>query len=113
MIQKTGLAFILMLSLSMAALAAPKIYALKVDGLACPFCAFGIEKRLGKIAGVSRLRTDIKAGRVILTMKDGAVLDPATAKRAVKQAGFSLRGLEQIRPAAQAPAKAVDKKPSL
>lgn len=34
------------------ALAAPAVYQLHVDGLACPFCAYGIEKKLGEVKGV-------------------------------------------------------------
>ena len=95
--QKTGMALAIMLFTTMSALAEPQTYALKVDGLACPFCAFGIEKQLGRIAGVDKLDTDIKAGVVRLTMKDGRLLDEADAKQAVARAGFTLRGLETIK----------------
>lgn len=79
-----------------AALAAGPSYRLKVDGLACPFCAYGVEKKLGALDGVERLETNIKDGTVVVTMKDGAVLDEATAKQAVKDAGFTLNGFEQV-----------------
>ena len=36
-------------------------YRLTVDGLACPFCAYGIEKKLGAVNGVEKL--DIGHGR--------------------------------------------------
>lgn len=83
------------------ALADPAIYRLRVDGLACPFCAYGVEKKLGAVEGVQSIETDIKAGVVIVTMKDGAALDEATANRAVREAGFALRKLEQVQPATQ------------
>ncbi len=41
------------------ALAAPPAYKLRVDGLACPFCAYGIEKQLSKLEGVERIDVDI------------------------------------------------------
>ena len=81
---------------AIAALAAPPTYRLRVDGLACPFCSYGIEKKLKAIDGVVRLETNIKEGTVIVTMKDGATLDEATAKKAVKAAGFTLNGFEQV-----------------
>jgi len=81
-----------------AALAAGSSYRLQVNGLACPFCAYGIEKKLGALEGVERLETNIRDGTVDVTMKDGAVLDEATAKRAVKDAGFTLNGFEQVSP---------------
>ncbi len=77
-------------------LAAPLSYQLRVDGLSCPFCAYGIEKKLGAIEGVQSVETNLKDGVVIVTMQDGATLDEAMAKKAVKEAGFSLRKLEPV-----------------
>lgn len=82
-------------------LAAPASYRLRVDGLACPLCAYGIEKKLGALEGVERVETNIKDGVVIVTMQDGATLNEATAKKAVKEAGFSLRKLEPVQSAPQ------------
>ncbi len=78
-----------------AALAAGPSYRLKVDGLACPFCAYGIEKKLSSIPGVAGVQTSIKHGSVIVTMRDGATLSQATAQRAVRAAGFTLRGFSR------------------
>lgn len=82
-------------------LAAPVSYQLRVDGLSCPFCAYGIEKKLGALEGVQSVETNIKDGVVIVIMKDGATLDETTAKKAVKEAGFSLRKLEPVQSAPQ------------
>jgi len=81
-----------------AAFAAGPGYRIDVAGLACPFCAYGIEKKLNAIKGVERIETNIKEGTVIVTMKDGATLDKATAGQAVKDAGFTLKGFERIAP---------------
>ncbi len=81
-----------------AAFAAGPSYRIDVAGLACPFCAYGIEKKLNAIKGVERIETNIKEGTVIVTMKDGAALDKATAGQAVKDAGFTLNGFERIAP---------------
>lgn len=94
--QRMAIALTLMLAAT-SALAASAAYRLHVDGLACPFCAYGIEKKLGAVEGVQGVETQIKDGVVIVTMKDGAALDEATAMRAVKEAGFSLRKLEEVR----------------
>lgn len=82
--------------LSSGVLAAPPIYRLHVDGLACPFCAYGLEKKLGALPGVQGLETRIEDGTVIVTMTDGATLDAASAKQAVKEAGFSLHQFERL-----------------
>jgi len=87
--------------LANSVLAAPPTYQLHVDGLACPFCAYGIEKKLGALPGVQGLETRIKDGTVVVTMREGVTLDEAAAEQAVKEAGFSLRKFEQLRPAPQ------------
>jgi len=91
-----ALALLVAVSTAAAALAAGPSYRLEVAGLACPFCAYGIEKKLSALDGVERIETHIKEGAVIVTMKDGATLDEATAKQAVKDAGFTLGGFEQV-----------------
>ncbi len=71
------------------------IYSLKADGLSCPFCAYGIEKQLGNIAGVESVSTDIKSGTVTVSMEAGASLNESEAKRAVEKAGFTLRSFKK------------------
>lgn len=50
-------------------------YRVHVNGLSCPFCAYGIEKKLGQIKGVEKVETDIAAGSVTVTTDEGALLD--------------------------------------
>ena len=70
-------------------------YRVGVDGLACPFCAYGIEKQLASIDGVKDIEVDIKKGEVIVTMAEGANLSEQLAREKVKDAGFSLRSFTQ------------------
>ncbi len=96
-----GLAFgVSLIVLAGAALAAPPAYKLRVDGLACPFCAYGIEKQLGKLDGVARIDVDIENGAVTVRLNEGATLDEAAATAAVGRAGFTLRGFERVDEAA-------------
>lgn len=81
-----------------AAFAAGPAYKLEVSGLACPFCAYGIEKKLDAIDGVESLQTNIEAGTVTVIMKDGAKLDKVSAEKAVKDAGFTLNGFAEVTP---------------
>ena len=99
-VQRMAVALSLVL-VSTGVLAAPPTYRLHVDGLACPFCAYGIEKKLGALKGVQGLETRIKDGTVIVTMKGSVALDEAAARQAVKAAGFSLRKFEQLQSAPQ------------
>ena len=87
--------------MSVSAFAAQQAYKLRVDGLACPFCAYGIEKKLNAIKGVQGVGVDIASGIVTVTMAEGASLDEAAAKQAVKDAGFTLRKFEPAQPATQ------------
>ena len=70
-------------------------YTVEVDGLACPFCAYGIEKQLTAIAGVETAETDIKSGAVTVTMQPGSTLDEDAARKAVEAAGFTMRGFKR------------------
>ncbi len=82
--------------LPVIAFAAPAQYQLRVDGLACPFCAYGIEKELNRTDGVESIRIDINAGIVTVTMAEGATITEAQASRIVEDAGFTLGGFEEV-----------------
>lgn len=87
--------------LASGAMAAQAAWQLRVDGLACPFCAYGIEKKLNAIKGVERVEVDIASGTVTVTMAEGTALDEASARKAVREAGFSLRGFRSIQSTSQ------------
>ena len=79
-----------------AAMAAAK-YKLRVNGLACPFCAYGIEKKLKRAKGLKSLKININKGTIVVTMASGAVMSRAQAQRIVKDAGFTLSGFSKIK----------------
>ncbi len=85
-----------LLALAGAARAGPPAYALGIDGLACPFCSYGIEKQLHKLDGVTGIDIDIAKGRLLVRLTEGSVLVEATARAAVERAGFTLRGFERV-----------------
>ena len=87
---------LLAIVLSTAAFAGGNYYALAVDGLACPFCAYGVEKRLSAIEGVESVEIDVKSGQVAVTLAEGKTLSEEVARQAVKDAGFTLRSLKRI-----------------
>lgn len=83
---------------SVAALAGDNQYVLGVNGLACPFCAYGIEKRLNRIEGVREIQVDIADSLVRVTMQEGNTLTREQARQAVNEAGFSLRSYSEADP---------------
>ncbi|MFU8833180.1 MAG: heavy-metal-associated domain-containing protein [Wenzhouxiangella sp.] len=88
----------LLITLAGAVTAQPESghYLIHVDGLACPFCAYGIEKQLKKIDGVDKLETDVEKGRVVVVMAEGQALERADVEQAVRDAGFTLRDFESV-----------------
>ncbi len=94
-------AIALSLLLPVTAFAAQTQYQLQVDGLACPFCAYGIEKELTKTDGVETIDIDINAGTVTVTMAEGAAMGEAQASQIVEDAGFTLGGFQQIEATAE------------
>lgn len=72
------------------------IYELTVEGLACPFCAYGLERQLTKIGGIEDIAVDIGTGVATVRTEDGVALDRPTAEKAVKTAGFTLKDFDEI-----------------
>jgi mercuric ion binding protein len=78
------------------AVESPADYTLQADGLACPFCAYGIEKQLMRISGVLSVDTEVASGTISITMKPGTTLIEPDARQAVEAAGFSMRNFRRI-----------------
>lgn len=83
------------LTVSIAVLAADNQYVLGVDGLACPFCAYGIEKRLNKVDGVTGVQVDVGESVVHVILQEGKTLTEDQARKAVDEAGFTLRSYSE------------------
>jgi len=75
--------------------AAGNQYNLRVDGLACPFCAYGIEKKLIRTEGVESVTFDLEKGLVIVKAEAGVILTEAQLKQLVDDAGFTLRSVSK------------------
>lgn len=75
---------------------------IEVDGLACPFCAYGIEKKLKKIAGVEKLAVHLEAGKVEIKLKEGARVSEERLKEAIADAGFEARTITFVNEQARA-----------
>ncbi len=89
----TGVGAVLLLALSVATPATASDYILRVDGLACPFCAYGLEKKLLAVPGVASIEIFLDEGQIVLSFSREAELDVAALASAVEKAGFTLRGL--------------------
>jgi len=66
---------------------------LTVNGLTCPFCAFGIEKKLLDVPGVREVDVFLDEGRIALTFQPGSEATVNDLEQAVAKAGFELEAL--------------------
>ncbi|MGB8378355.1 MAG: heavy-metal-associated domain-containing protein [Rhodanobacteraceae bacterium] len=66
-------------------------YVLRVDGLACPYCAYGIEKQFSGMRGVTDTSIDIENGVVVVRVKPGTHYTAEQIKTTVDDAGFALK----------------------
>jgi len=77
------------------ALAAGTQYNMRVDGLACPFCAYGIEKGFVKTEGVKSVDIDLKNGLVIVKTEDGITFTEKQLKRIINDTGFTMKSMTE------------------
>ena len=71
----------------------PKV-TVQVDGLTCPFCAYGLEKRVQKIPAVQESIISLEDGIVELIPRAGQHIDIEEVKAAVIAGGFTPRGVQ-------------------
>jgi mercuric ion binding protein len=67
----------------------PTQITIRVDGLSCPFCAYGLEKRLKRLDGAEKVQIDIDQGMAKITVSQGKTIDENQLKKAVLDAGFT------------------------
>ncbi|MAZ88853.1 MAG: heavy metal transport/detoxification protein [Cellvibrionaceae bacterium] len=86
----------ILLALALPAWSAELHYKLRVDGLACPYCAYGIEKKIKALDGVVKDSVEIRLndGVVAFEASTDRPIDEATLKTLVNDAGFTLRGVK-------------------
>ncbi len=66
---------------------------LLVNGMSCPFCAFGIEKKLRHVSGVNEVEVLLDEGRIRLVLPAENTATVRDIGNAVDDAGFKLSGL--------------------
>ncbi len=69
-------------------------YQLQVNGLVCPFCAYNIEKNVGKLDGVKDVKANLEEGLVSVLVADGKTLNEDVVSQTITDAGFTLVSIE-------------------
>ena len=69
-----------------------KVYIkIEVDGLSCPFCAYGLEKKLKKVTGSKDIIIELTAGEATLNVPKDEQPTKEELETIVKDAGFTPR----------------------
>ena len=61
----------------------------EVAGVSCPFCAFGLEKKLKQLPGVEKVTIKIHEGKADIEVAKGQKVTQEQIEQAVKEAGFT------------------------
>ena len=61
----------------------------RVDGLSCPFCAYGLEKKLKQLDNVQKVVIDLEKGLATITLDEKGTLPEDVIRKKVEQAGFT------------------------
>ena len=88
--KKIAIIFVALLWLPTAVWAADQeVIEISVSGLACPFCAYGLEKNLAKLPEVDSAEVDLAASSARVVIKADHTANLEQIKLAIVNAGFT------------------------
>ncbi|MCC1483994.1 heavy-metal-associated domain-containing protein [Winogradskyella immobilis] len=64
-------------------------FKIQVDGLGCPFCAYGLEKKFKEFKGIKNVAIDIETGDFTFTFPSDKKLTLLQVKTQVEEAGYT------------------------
>jgi copper chaperone CopZ len=64
-------------------------FEVQVDGLGCPFCAYGLEKKFKEFKGIREVKIDIGTGNFSFAFPSEKSLDLKAVEEQVKKAGYT------------------------
>ncbi len=67
---------------------------MEIHGLACPYCAFGMEKELKRISGVENVEIHLEEGLAYISLPTSQVPSEEDLREIVTDAGFTLKQVE-------------------
>lgn len=68
----------------------------QVDGMFCPFCTYGVEKKLKALKGVKKVIVHLRRGKAEIRVKPGMTVSDKMINQAVEDAGFTPGPIERI-----------------
>jgi len=72
-------------------------FTLRVEGLGCPFCAYGLEKKFKDVKGIKALKIDIQTGKMTFTVPTVNKMALIDADTRVTKAGYTAKGISVLR----------------
>ncbi len=72
-----------------ASLAQSNEVKVRVDGLSCPFCAYGLEKKLNDLDEVDSIFIDFEKGLVVIQVTDSENISEEEIRVRIEEAGFT------------------------
>jgi mercuric ion binding protein len=79
----------LLLSISLFAQNSMDFFEVQVDGLGCPFCAYGLEKKFKEFKGIKEVKIDIETGDFSFSYPSEKALSLKAVVLQVEKAGYS------------------------
>lgn len=67
-----------------------------IAGMACPFCAYGVEKHLKALSGVKSARVNLGEGSAVLELIPGRKVADEDIRQAIQKAGFKASEIKDI-----------------
>lgn len=69
------------------------VYQIRTFGMNCPFCAYGIQKKIDAVPGVQSTQVDLAKGLVTVRVANGVQLRDGQMRAIVQSAGFTFRSM--------------------
>lgn len=67
---------------------------ISVQGMQCPFCAYGIRKHLTKLPGARKVEVELAKNEAIVTFAPNATTGDKEIQQAIRKAGFTAGKIE-------------------
>ncbi len=84
-------------------------FTVQVDGLGCPFCAYGLEKRFNDLKGIKNIAIEMETGTMTFKFPTTENLSIAEVEKQVDNAGYTATSVEIKRADGQMESKKLKK----
>ena len=85
----TACIFLLTLNKTGFAQSSQDEFTIQVDGLGCPFCAYGLEKKVKELKGIKKVNIDMETGVLTFSYPAEKRLSMGTIEQQVEAAGYT------------------------